>query len=106
MRIQRGAEGARLRAQLRANIEVLAPGHDSPILAIVLGAEDRALDATAQLLERGLLVPAIRPPTVAPGTCRLRVAISAAHEQEDLVALRTALAEIVPAAVLRSGVAR
>jgi 8-amino-7-oxononanoate synthase len=99
VRIQRSAEGARLRARLRENIEVLAPGHDSPILAIVLGAEDHALATAAELLERGLLVPAIRPPTVAPGTCRLRVAISAAHEPTDLVALRSALAELVPIGV-------
>ncbi len=37
------------------------------------------LDAAAALLDRGVLVPAIRPPTVAPGTSRLRVTLSAAH---------------------------
>ena len=41
----------------------------------------------AALLEQGLLVPAIRPPTVAPGTSRLRVALSAAHTDEQVDAL-------------------
>jgi 8-amino-7-oxononanoate synthase len=106
VRIQRGAEGERLRAQLRANVEALAPGHDSPIVSIVLGDEDRALAATAALLERGLLVPAIRPPTVAPGTCRLRVALSAAHEPDDVALLRAALDEIVPAGAEPAGAQR
>ena len=48
-------------------------------MPVVLGDEHGALAASAALLERGLLVPAIRPPTVAPGTSRLRVALSAAH---------------------------
>ena len=39
------------------------------------------------LLEQGLLVPAIRPPTVPPGTSRLRVALSAAHTTEQIEAL-------------------
>ncbi|MCU1456417.1 MAG: 7-keto-8-aminopelargonate synthetase-like enzyme, partial [Actinomycetia bacterium] len=53
------------------------------------------LDASAALLERGMLVPAIRPPTVAPGTSRLRIALSAAHTEaqvDDLLAALTDLA--------------
>ena len=53
----------------------------------------RALAASARLLERGFLVPAIRPPTVPRGTSRLRVSLSAAHEPEDLERLAAALAE-------------
>lgn len=97
VRLQRSDEGDRLRSQLRARIEQLVPGHDSPIVSIVLGDESRALAATAALLERGLLVPAIRPPTVAPGTCRLRVALSAAHDPDEIALLRSALDELVPA---------
>jgi 8-amino-7-oxononanoate synthase len=101
VRIQRSDEGERLRAQLRDRVEQLVPGHDSPIVSIVLGDEARALAATATLLERGLLVPAIRPPTVAPGTCRLRVALSAAHEPEEIALLRAALDEILPTGAVR-----
>ncbi|MBM3657993.1 MAG: 8-amino-7-oxononanoate synthase, partial [Actinobacteria bacterium] len=48
--------------------------------------------ASDALLARGLLVPAIRPPTVAPGTSRLRVALSAAHTDDQVAALVAALA--------------
>ena len=53
-----------------------------------------ALAASAALLERGLLVPAIRPPTVAPGTSRLRVALSAAHTDAQVTRLVAGLATL------------
>jgi 7-keto-8-aminopelargonate synthetase-like enzyme len=61
---------------------------------VILGDEQRALDASAALLELGRLVPAIRPPTVAPGTSRLRVALSAAHTEEQVERLAKALADL------------
>jgi 8-amino-7-oxononanoate synthase len=94
LRVLRTAEGRALVDRLRRNVELLAPGHDSPILPVVLGSEERAVEVSAALLERGLLVPAIRPPTVAPGTCRLRVAVSAAHTTEQLTELRDTLDEL------------
>lgn len=42
----------------------------SPIVPLIVGSEATAVAASAALLERGFYVPAIRPPTVAPGTCR------------------------------------
>jgi len=80
----------------------------SPIVAIHIGDEARALQAAAQLLRLGFHVPAIRPPTVpqararacarwrsltrAPqGTARLRVALSAAHSARDVDELAEAL---------------
>jgi 8-amino-7-oxononanoate synthase len=80
-------EGASLVARLRANVDTVAPGRPSPILPIVLGDPDATVAASAALLARGLLVPAIRPPTVAPGTSRLRVSLSAAHTGAQLRAL-------------------
>ncbi|MCU0268347.1 MAG: 8-amino-7-oxononanoate synthase [Acidimicrobiales bacterium] len=94
VRIVDGVEGDELRRRLRANVEVLAPGHPSPIIPVVVGEEQAALAAAAALLERGLLVPAIRPPTVAPGTSRLRVALSAAHTPGQVAALRDALDDL------------
>ena len=94
LRVLRSDEGAALVARLRANVERIAPGHGSPILPIVLGSEERAVSVAGALLERGVLVPAIRPPTVAPGTCRLRVAISAAHTDDQLDLLRDSLEDL------------
>jgi 7-keto-8-aminopelargonate synthetase-like enzyme len=90
--VLRSPEGDALRARLRAHVERVRPGHPSPIVPVVLGSEERALAAAAELLELGFLVPAIRPPTVPPGTSRLRVALSAAHTDEQVDALARALA--------------
>jgi 8-amino-7-oxononanoate synthase len=89
--IVRSAEGDALRARLRANVDLIAPSHPSPIVPIVVGDEEDAVAAAAALLHEGLLVPAIRPPTVPPGTSRLRVALSAAHTPEQVRALAAAL---------------
>jgi 8-amino-7-oxononanoate synthase len=98
LRVLRSPEGEGLLARLRKNVERLRPGHPSPIVPIVLGEEARAVAVSEALLARGLLVPAIRPPTVAPGSSRLRVALSALHEDAQLAALAEALAELgVPA---------
>ena len=94
LRVLDSPEGDELRARLRAHVDLLRPGHPSPILPVLLGSEERAVRVAAELLDRGLLVPAIRPPTVAPGTCRLRVALSAAHTTEQVLALRDALVEL------------
>jgi 8-amino-7-oxononanoate synthase len=94
LRVVRSADGAALVARLRHLVDRVAPGHPTPIVPIVLGDEDVAVAASAALLDRGLLVPAIRPPTVAPGTSRLRVALSAAHTDEQVTQLLDALAEL------------
>jgi 8-amino-7-oxononanoate synthase len=98
LRVVRSPEGETLRARLRGHIERIAPGHPSPIVPVVLGDERLALAASAALLDRNLLVPAIRPPTVAPGTSRLRIALSAAHTDDQVARLARALRESVGAA--------
>jgi 8-amino-7-oxononanoate synthase len=95
LRVLRSSEGDERRATLRRHVDRIAPGHPSPIIPVVLGDERRALAASAALLERGLLVPAIRPPTVAPGTSRLRIALSAAHTDDQVALLADALREAV-----------
>jgi 8-amino-7-oxononanoate synthase len=87
----RGPTGAALRGRLRHAIDRVRPSHPSPIVPIVLGDEDVALAASARLLDDGVFVPAIRPPTVPPGTSRLRVALSAAHTDDMLDRLVGAL---------------
>lgn len=91
LRILRSDRGKQLASQLRAHVDLLLPGHPSPIIPVVLGSERHALDAAAALLKRGLLVPAIRPPTVPPGTSRLRIALSAGHTVAQVACLREAL---------------
>lgn len=90
----RSAEGRELTARLHANVERVRPGHASPIVPIVFGDEARTLAAAATLLDQGMLVPAIRPPTVPAGTSRLRVALSAVHAPSQVDALVAALARL------------
>jgi 8-amino-7-oxononanoate synthase len=95
------SEGDELRARLTRHVERLAPGHPSPIVPVVVGDEADAVAAADALLDAGLLVPAIRPPTVAPGTSRLRIALSAAHTVEQV----DHLAEVLERLGLRGAVA-
>ena len=98
LRVLQSPEGAALTARLAALIDRVAeaglapPGHTSPIIPVVLGSEQAALTASAALLDQGLWVPAIRPPTVPVATSRLRVTLSAAHRDEDVTRLLQALA--------------
>jgi 8-amino-7-oxononanoate synthase len=68
----------------------------SPIFPVVLGSEARALAAARGLRERGFFVRAIRPPTVPRGTSRLRVALTAGHDEEQVDAFLGALDEVLP----------
>jgi 7-keto-8-aminopelargonate synthetase-like enzyme len=99
LRVVRSREGEVLIARLRANVDRLRAGHPSPILPYMCGEERRAVEAAATLLSLGAVVPAIRPPTVAPGTSRLRVALSAAHTDAHLDLLVGALSEVFGDAV-------
>ena len=81
-----------LKAALRGTGVALAPS-DTPIQPVVLGENELALGAAATLRERGILVPAIRPPTVPEGTARLRISLSAAHSAHDVARLAAALRE-------------
>jgi 8-amino-7-oxononanoate synthase len=89
--ICRSEEGELLRKRLRENIDAFLPGHPSPIVPVVLGSEELAIKTSSELLERGFVVPAIRPPTVPPNTSRLRIAFSALHTREQVGLLRSAL---------------
>lgn len=74
----------------------------SAIQPLLLGSADAAL-AAAQALERqGLLVGAIRPPTVPPGQARLRITLSAAHEEAHVDRLLGALETLRPPAAQRT----
>jgi 8-amino-7-oxononanoate synthase len=96
LEIVRSGEGDILRARLHAHVERVRPGHQSQILPVVIGDERATLAAAAALLDDGMLVPAIRPPTVPPGTSRLRVALSAAHTDEQVEHLARGLERLGP----------
>lgn len=80
----RSAEGTQLRQTLREHINLIRPNHPGPIIPHLLGDSQSALDAAATLADHGLLVPAIRYPTVPRNTARLRISLSAAHPQEAI----------------------
>lgn len=66
-----------------------------PIQPLILGDEHAALAASDALLERGYLVAAIRPPTVPAGTARLRITLTAAHDETQVDGLLDALATVI-----------
>ena len=68
----------------------------TPIQPILIGDAGRALKLSQMLRERGLLVTAIRPPTVPAGSARLRVTLTAAHSAAQVQLLLNALAECYP----------
>jgi 8-amino-7-oxononanoate synthase len=67
---------------------------DTPIQPILVGGNALAVEASQALLEAGFLVAAIRPPTVPAGAARLRLTLSAAHEEPQIDALLEALGRI------------
>jgi len=73
------------------------PRASSAIVSLVMGSAARALEASATLRGAGFLVAAIRPPTVPPGTSRLRVTFSAAHTAEQVAALAAAVRPLLAA---------
>jgi 8-amino-7-oxononanoate synthase len=97
LRVLRSAEGEALVGRLASLVHRLSdagvapPAHPSPIIPVICGPEEAAIDASMTLLAGGLWVPAIRPPTVPVGTSRLRVTLSAAHRDEDVALLIRAL---------------
>ena len=84
---------AELKHQLAGLPWTLLPS-DTPIQPLLIGGNAEALAVSAGLRARGIWVPAIRPPTVPPGSARLRIALSAAHQPQDIVRLADALREL------------
>ena len=66
-----------------------------PIVPVVLGKSERALAVAQHLQEKGLDVRAIRPPTVAPGTARLRISVHADHTEQQIDQLAEAVEKAV-----------
>jgi 8-amino-7-oxononanoate synthase len=88
------ALAARLRRGL-AQLGIETPSTSGPILPIIVGTEARALAWSRALQERGILIQAIRPPTVPPGTSRLRLTARADLTAADVERALDAFAQIV-----------
>jgi 8-amino-7-oxononanoate synthase len=90
------AQAKHLREQLTA-LGFDCGASASQIIPVLIGAETDALDLSAELERRGFLVPAIRPPTVPPGSSRLRLSLSAGHLAQDIDAFIACMGELAPA---------
>ena len=93
-----GPEGDTRRARLRRNIERFCAPRNvraSHIVPIIVGDAARTMQLSDTLLERGIFVQGIRPPTVPPGTARLRFALSAAHTDAHIDAALAALGDLL-----------
>ena len=88
-----GDEGDQLRSKLWTNIHNFRTKAESAIVPVIIGENEPALEAAEKLKNKGLLVPAIRYPTVPRGTARLRVTLSAAHSDDQIESLNYALSE-------------
>ena len=101
----RGERGDALRAHvlshasqtqaLLAEIGVVSQPGPAAILPVILGEASRALEISARLREAGFLIPCIRYPTVARGSARLRITVSALHSSAQIHALGSALRELL-----------
>ncbi|NMM26738.1 MAG: 8-amino-7-oxononanoate synthase [Glaciimonas sp.] len=102
--IIKGAIGRERRAHLQVLIAQLQQGltlrrwqrmpSETAIQPLLIGENDETMRLAAALYAQGLWVPGIRPPTVPVGTARLRVTLSAAHTEQDVAQLITALNQL------------
>jgi len=87
VRIQRFRTGA-------ARLGLPLTASETPIQPLIAGSAHRALAWSRHLENRGILVTAIRPPTVPEGSARLRITFSASHEEAEVDSLLEALSEL------------
>ncbi len=102
-------EGKRLLGRLRENTALMcrllqeggipvADTTETPIIPVMVGDAAKATAIDYALRERGILLSAIRPPTVAPGTSRLRLTVTAAHTEEQIRYTAAAMQQVWQAA--------
>jgi 7-keto-8-aminopelargonate synthetase-like enzyme len=99
----KGLKGDALRAALGNHVRKMgsslqkeADDHRAAIFPLVIGDEGEAMRASEAMLDAGFLIPAIRYPTVAKGTARLRLTLSAGHESVQIERLVACLHDRVP----------
>ena len=100
-----GEEGARRRSQLEVNRQLFSNllddagfdlcGSSTQIVPVLIGDPEPTMRAAAQLFDRGIFLSGIRPPTVTPGTCRLRATLMADHTPTEIRQAAQALIAVV-----------
>ncbi len=98
-------EGVRRRTQLEANRQLFSQilteegfdlcGSSTQIVPVLMGDPEPTMRAAAELFSRGIFLSGIRPPTVAPGTCRLRATLMADHTPTEVRHAAQLLIEVV-----------
>ncbi|HEY3496943.1 MAG TPA: aminotransferase class I/II-fold pyridoxal phosphate-dependent enzyme [Polyangiaceae bacterium] len=96
------ADTADLRGRLEARDIRVLPGSFGPIVPVLIGANQRAVDVANALAQHGILTQAIRPPTVPDGTARLRVTVTTGWPRDGAARI----AEAIATALGRSGPSR
>ena len=94
-RVQQLQENVEFFCNALRSVGLQVPQTQSAIIPIVIGDEAAALNASAKLQERGILIPAIRYPTVAKGQARLRASLMATHTHEELALAAKEIAEVL-----------
>ena len=77
-----------------ASLDLKIVPSESPIIPILIGNAKKTLDTAKFLFERGILIPAIRPPTVPEKSSRLRITVMSSHTRDDLEKLLDILQDI------------
>jgi 8-amino-7-oxononanoate synthase len=100
LEIVRGTDGADRRTRLATNARRLraalpdAGGHpDSAIAPVRVGDDRRVMEITARLLDGGIYIQGIRPPTVPEGTARLRISVASGHGPDEIARATTAVTD-------------
>jgi 8-amino-7-oxononanoate synthase len=96
-RVEKLQRNARVLREALADGGLPVEGGETPIVPLVVGDAGAAVAVSDRALERGIFAQAIRPPTVPPGTSRLRLAVMASHTRSELRAAARVLAGVVPA---------
>ena len=78
-------------SELKSQLNLRPSNGAAAIIPLLIGDEAKAMEVATSLLERNILIPAVRYPSVARGKARLRLTLSAAHTQHQLQRLTTAL---------------
>ena len=101
-RVEKLQRNGRVLREALSEAGVVVEERDTPIVPLIVGEAQTAVAASDRALERGIFAPPIRPPTVPPGTSRLRLAVMASHTKSELREAAAVLAATVPAAARRA----